>query len=302
MDSRAGLKRSGVSCVLERYSEARAITKEAGVTCRSKNGRVLRFMTPATSHPEIGSHSCACTCEEHKREAHSIQRSLLPTRDLTAGSIEIAFRYAPFAEVGGDFADFFVLPDGPIDLYLGDVVGKGLPAALYAALVMGTIRGIHKRDQDTALVLARLNERLLMRPVPGRFCATLYARFDPAIRQLTFSNAGLPLPLLLSKTGCRALGQGGFPSGMFPEANYDQHTVQLLADDIVLFATDGLHELCNREGVEFSTERLTEIWKQCGGRSAAQAVQLLFDAVGAFSRSGPQDDVTAVVLKVAGNL
>jgi phosphoserine phosphatase RsbU/P len=256
-------------------------------------------MTLAPIHPGIESHSCGCICDEYKREARSIQASLLPTRDLTVGSVEIAFRYAPLAEVGGDFADFFVLPDGAIGLYLGDVVGKGLPAALYAGLVMGTMRGIHKTDEDTASVVALLNDRLLMRPVPGRFCATLYARFDPAIRQLSFSNAGLPFPLLLSKTGCIRLGQGGFPSGMLPKASYDLHTVQLWADDVVLFATDGLHELCNPEGTEFSTKRLTEIWSQCGGKSAAQALQFLFDALGAFSDQGPQDDVTAVVLKVA---
>lgn len=257
-------------------------------------------MTLLTIHPDCASLACGRVCEEYKREAQSIQRSLLPTRDLTAGSVEIAFRYTPFLEVGGDFADFFVLPDGVTSLYVGDVVGKGLPAALYAALVMGTIRGIHKTGVDAASVLALLNQRLQVRPVPGRFCATLYARLDPAVQQLTFSNAGLPSPLLLSKTGCRPLGQGGFPSAMFPDASYDLHTVQLSAGDLVLFATDGLHELCNPEGIEFSTQRLTEIWSQCGGKSAAQSLQFLFDAVGAFSDTGPQDDVTAIVLKVTG--
>jgi serine phosphatase RsbU (regulator of sigma subunit) len=256
-------------------------------------------MTLTTNNPRIESPACGCICDEYKREAHGIQASLLPTRDLTVGPVAIAFRHAPFAEVGGDFADFFVLPDGAIGLYLGDVVGKGLPAAMYAALVMGTMRGIHKTGEDTASVVSLLNDRLLMRPVPGRFCATLYARFDPAIRQLSFSNAGLPFPLLLSKTGCKRLGHGGLPSGMFPKASYDLHTVQLCADDVILFATDGLHELCNPEGIEFSTKRLTEIWSQCGGKSAAQALQFLFDALGAFSDRGPQDDVTAVVLKVA---
>jgi len=259
---------------------------------------VSRRMDLTTNNSRIESHPCGCICDEYKKEAQSIQASLLPTRDLTVGPVEIAFRYAPFAEVGGDFADFFVLPDGLIDIYLGDVVGKGLPAALYAALVMGTVRGIHKRGKDTSSVLSLLNDRLWTRPVPGRFCGTLYARFDPTIRRLSFSNAGLPLPVLLSKNGCRRLGDGGFPSGMFPNASYDLHTVELRTDDVVLFATDGLHEFCNPEGVEFSTKTLTEIWSQCGGKSAAQALQFLFDAMGGFSDFGPQDDVTAVVLKV----
>jgi phosphoserine phosphatase RsbU/P len=256
-------------------------------------------MTLIAVHPELNGLPCDYICEEYKKEAQSIQSSLLPARDLTARAVEVAFRYTPFAEVGGDFADFFVLDDGFTGLYLGDVVGKGLPAALYAALVMGVIRGIHKTGIDPASVLSLLNDRLLLRPVSGRFSATLYARFDPVLHELTFSNAGLPSPLLLSKTGCRTLGQGGFPSGMFLHANYDLHRVQLSTGDVVLFATDGLHELCNPEGIEFSAERLTEIWSQCGEKSAAQSLQFVFDALGAFSDAGPQDDVTAIVLKVA---
>jgi hypothetical protein len=69
-------------------------------------------------------------------------------------SVDIAFRFIPFSDVGGDFVDFFRLPDGPIGIYLGDVVGKGLSAAMFAALVMGTLRGIHKSGTDTARVLS----------------------------------------------------------------------------------------------------------------------------------------------------
>lgn len=255
-------------------------------------------MTLGIIHREIEGLPCDLVCEEYKREAERVQSSLLPARDLTAAGVELAFRYVPYAEVGGDFTDFFILPDGIIGLYLGDVVGKGLPGAMYAALVMGTLRGIHKTGEGPASVLALLNDRLLVRPVAGRFCATLYACFDPRSRQLSFSNAGLPFPLLLSNTGCRVLGQGGLPAGMFPKTSYDLHTVQLSDEDAVLFATDGLHELCNSQGMQFSAQRLTQIWSQCGGASAAQAMQILFDALGAFSDAGQQDDITAVVLKV----
>src|SRR5208337_791226 len=159
--------------------------------------------------------TCDRICDEHAREAKIIQSSLLPTTMLCHESVEIAFRFIPFADVGGDFADFFFLPDGCIGIYLGDVVGKGLPAAMFAALVMGTLRGIHKTGTDTALVLERLNERMAQRPICGRFCSTLYALFNVATRELIFSNAGMPHPLLISGTTCRQLGEGGLPSGMF---------------------------------------------------------------------------------------
>jgi serine phosphatase RsbU (regulator of sigma subunit) len=101
------------------------------------------------------------------REARLIQDSLLPTASLRDRGIEIAFRFTPFFQVGGDFVDFFRLPEGLIGLYIGDVVGKGLPATMYGALVMGILRGVHKGNVDTGAVLSLLNQRLLQRPLPG---------------------------------------------------------------------------------------------------------------------------------------
>ena len=238
-------------------------------------------------------------CDEHILEAKLIQSSLLPTEGLRHHAVEIAFRFIPFSEVGGDFVDFFALPNGFVGIYLGDVVGKGLPAAMYAALVIGTLRGIHKSGTDTDSVLARLNDRLLQRPLPGRFCSTLYALFNPATRELIFSNAGMPLPLLVSGTVCRELGAGGLPSGLFPGATYGRHVVQLGAGDCVLFATDGLHEACNHKGVEFCTTELAEVWAQCGSKTATASANFVFDRQVAFSNgSAPHDDITAAVLKV----
>jgi sigma-B regulation protein RsbU (phosphoserine phosphatase) len=243
--------------------------------------------------------ACGRICDEHIREAQLIQSSLLPTDGISRESVEIAFRCTPFFEVGGDFADVFCLPDGTVGIYLGDVVGKGLPAAMYGALVMGTLRGLHKTGTDTARVLASLNERLVQRPIPGRFCSTLYALFNPAKRELFFSNAGMPLPLLVSQTACRELGEGGLPSGMFPGATYERHVVQLGRGDCLLFASDGLHELRNRDGVEFCANQLAETWAQCERKSAAEAVDFIFDRQMAFSNGiAPHDDVTAIVLKV----
>ena len=96
---------------------------------------------------------------------------------MIAPSFEIAYRFSPYAGVGGDFADFFELPDGQVGIYVGDVVGKGLPAALYAALVMGLLRGLHKTGSGTADSLSLLNERMLVRPVTG-VTPPRYTRFS----------------------------------------------------------------------------------------------------------------------------
>lgn len=237
-----------------------------------------------------------------REEARQIQYSLLPASALETTSFEIACRFSPFAGVGGDFADFFEIPDGQVGIYVGDVVGKGLPAALYAALVMGLLRGLHKTGTSTSDSLALLNDRMLVRPVSGRFAATLYALYDPASRKLIFSNAGLPQPLVVSKSGCRPLGEGGLPSGIFPGAKYDSCTVQLNPGDAVLFATDGLHELRDRYDKDFSWERLQDIWLQCRSKSAEESLGLVFEGARDFCEGGSeqQDDITAVVLKVRG--
>lgn len=232
-------------------------------------------------------------------EARLIQSSLIPTAPLVDYGIEIAFHFTPFFDVGGDFVDFFRLPDGLIGLYMGDVVGKGLPAAMYGALVMGTLRGIHKSDTNTATVLSLLNQRLLQRPLPGCFCCTLYAVFDPATRKLSFSNAGLPYPLHNSSGECNPIGQGGLPSGLLTSATYDSHTVQLSPGDSVLFATDGLHESMNAEGIEFSAAGMPNLWSQCHSKSARESLDHLFGGLLVFSDGArSHDDITAIVLKV----
>jgi len=237
--------------------------------------------------------------EDEKDEARQIQRSLLPEESLKGPTFEIAYRFSPFAEVGSDFADFFYMPDGLVGIYVGDVVGKGLSAAMYAALVMGMFRGIHKTGRDTANALSLLNQRLLVRPVSGRYSATLYAVFDPVTLKLIFSNAGLPYPLLVTKSGCSQLGEGGLPSGLMLNSSYDLHRVQLAPGDAVLFATDGLHELRDRDNEDFSWNRLKEIWHQCWAMPAEASLDFLFDRAREFAEGGRQhDDITTVVLKI----
>jgi phosphoserine phosphatase RsbU/P len=239
------------------------------------------------------------TLEAARDEARLIQDSLLPRGTLRGVAFEVAFRFAPLGEVGGDFADFFQLPNGLVGMYMGDVVGKGLTAAMYASLVMGTIRGINKTGEDTGAVLGLLNKRLRVRPVPGRYSSMIYSLFDPRSGVLTFSNAGVPLPLLVSGGGCRSLGEGGFPSGMFPDASYEIHSAQLSPGDAVLFATDGLHEMRNAQDEDLSWGKLEEIWRQCRCKSADECLDFLFEQAREFSASsGSHDDVTAVVLKV----
>ena len=242
---------------------------------------------------------CDHICGADTLEAREIQQSLIPSGGLKSSRFEVAFRFSPLAEVGGDFADFFTLPNGLIGLYLGDVVGKGLSAAMYASLVMGMMRGINKTGAEPSDVLALLSRRIRVRPVTGRYCTTLYALFNPVSNELKFANAGLPYPVLVSKAGVSQLALGGIPSGMFAGTTYEQHLVRLSPGDVVLFATDGLHEMRNHSGDDFSWKQLPETWSNCAQKSADESLRILFEGVMHFSpHSAQKDDITAVALKV----
>lgn len=232
-------------------------------------------------------------------EARNIQQAMVAVEPLKAHPIEFACKFRPVAEVGGDFLDYFWLSDHRLGFYLGDVVGKGLPAALYAALAVGTLRGINKTGEQPPHVLEQLNERLRMRVVPGRYCAAQYAVFDPPTGELWFANAGLPRPLHITGTGCRELGEGGLPSGLFAEAHYDRQSARLGGGEAVLFTTDGLLEAHNAAREEFGAERVGQVCDRHSQESADGILAAVFAALDEFVGSARQhDDITVAVLKL----
>jgi phosphoserine phosphatase RsbU/P len=272
---------------LRGHQSARALSSPEELRMRD-----TEVLTPATATK---------VSDESRTEAQIIQVSLLPKCTLRGPGFEVAFRFSPLDDVGGDFADFFLLPNGHVGIYVGDVVGKGLIAAMYGALVMGTMRGTNKTGEDPAAVLGLLNKRLMVRPVPDRYCCTLYADYDPQTRQLNFSNAGEPYPLLASKAGCCSIGEGGIPSGLFPEVAYDTYRMKLEPGDAVLFSTDGLHELQDSKGQDLSWNMLGQFWKNARGKSADEALDHLFTSIEPYAADGRrQDDITAVALKITG--
>jgi CheY-like chemotaxis protein len=229
-------------------------------------------------------------------EACLIQKTLLPREPLLGLNFEITYLLRAFTEVGGDFLDYFCLSDGKLGIYMGDVTGKGLPAAMYAALAVGALRSIHKTGVEPAAVLNLFNKRLLVRPVPSRYCASQYAIFDSATLELRLANAGLPLPLHLSASGCRPIGDGGLPSGLFGFATYLQSTFQLAQGDAILFATDGLSEARNKHGEPFGTSRLINLCAKLDYNAPDLFLRSLFDVIAQFTERQQSDDMAAVLL------
>lgn len=233
-------------------------------------------------------------------EARSIQQSLLPAEPLSSPVFEVACKVRAAAAVGGDFLDYFWLANQTLGLYLGDVVGKGLSAAFYAALSAGILRGIAKTDAEPTFILERLNDRLLDRRVCGRYCVVQYALYTPATRELRFANAGLmPRPLHISRYGCRELGDGGFPCGMFQNAHYDLYRGRLEPGDTVFFATDGLIDAQDASGRQFGIEGLKKACAASAGKSVLTILEDVFRTLDTFTLGARQyDDMTAAALRI----
>jgi sigma-B regulation protein RsbU (phosphoserine phosphatase) len=151
--------------------------------------------------------------EEELEEARSIQAVMLPAESLRTKLVTLSHEFQPVSAVGGDFLDHFELLDGTIGLYLCDVSGKGLPAALYPALAVGTLRGVHKTGAFPSDTLATFNRRLMIRGMPRRHAAIQYAVFDPRSGELQNASAGMPGSFISARKAAARWSSRGFPRG-----------------------------------------------------------------------------------------
>jgi phosphoserine phosphatase RsbU/P len=251
--------------------------------------------------PPLELHGIEKLREEELEEARAIQSVMLPAESLRAGAVMISHEFQPIAAVGGDFLDYFQLTDESVGLYLGDVSGKGLPAALYAALAVGTLRGVHKTGTSPHDVLATLNRRLMIRGMPRRHTAIQYAVFDPSSHELQISSAGMPGPFHLCAKGCHTLELTGIPPGLFAATSYETLTLRLQPGESVLFCTDGITDAFARDGEQFGIERLQELCDAYRPVSPVELLGRIFAAVENFSRGREQhDDMAAAVFQYCG--
>ncbi|HXR33187.1 MAG TPA: SpoIIE family protein phosphatase [Verrucomicrobiae bacterium] len=254
---------------------------------------------PVLTHP-ADLHSIERLREQELEEARAIQSVMLPGEPLRSDCVTISHEFQPVAEVGGDYLDYFLLPDGMIGLYLGDVCGKGLPAALYAALAVGTLRGVHKTGQAPAKVLSLLNKRLLLRGITERYTVIQYAIFDSFRAQMRIASAGMLGPLLIRGNECSVMQLAGFPPGLFSGVIYDEFTLNLVPGDSVLFCTDGLTDAQNGHGREFDLGGIQDVCHRHAGDSPTDLLNHVFSAIQEFSKNCAQsDDMTAAVFHYA---
>src|SRR5579883_2804596 len=236
--------------------------------------------------------------EQELRTAQVIQRTFLPKDIPLLPGWQLLPYYQPAREVGGDFYDFIALPDGRLGLVIGDVTGKGIPAALVMTATRTMLRAVAPQTASPGEVLAQVNE-LLRADIPaGMFVTCFYAVLDPASGQTCYANAGQDLPALRHDDG--ALGElraTGMPLGLLPGISYDEGETTLTAGDLLLFYSDGLVEAHNPRREMFGLPRLRELVE--AQASDEMLIQALLEALAQFTGANweQEDDVTLVTLQ-----
>ena len=235
--------------------------------------------------------------DEELRTASRIQQALLPEGRRTGRFFDAVGASIPSRAIGGDFFDYQDLGDGRLGFGLGDVTGKGAPAALLTALVQGILAAHASTTARPDEVIALVNRILLSRRIESRFLTLFLGALSPDGR-LTFCNAGQNPPLLFTSSGTRRLETGGTLVGAFENATYDSEELQLRPGDTLVLYSDGITEAMNVAGEEFGEDRVRDVVQGVLGESPERILKAVFDAVAAFARGAPQhDDLTAVVLR-----
>ena len=244
--------------------------------------------------------------EKELRFAQRVQQALLPVElPKRLKGVDAGWRLEPARELGGDLYEFLSLEPHSLTVAVGDVSGKGVPAALYSAFVGELVRSRTFRRRfatgptGPADVLASMNRILHERRLEEYYCTLLYAQFDFKRRLVTLANSGLPYPIHSTEQGCAQIQCPGMPLGSFPEVTYDELTVPLTAGDVFVFCSDGIFEAMNADGDEFGAERLTDVIERTRTQPAQAIVDAIFEAAIAFRGEAIQnDDMTSVVVKV----
>jgi sigma-B regulation protein RsbU (phosphoserine phosphatase) len=244
--------------------------------------------------------------EKELRFAQRVQAALLPTElPIPLRSADLAARFQAARELGGDLHDFLAPEPNTLVVAVGDVSGKGVPAALYSAFAgelvrSRTFRRRYQPDRFSASgVLQSMNTILHERQLEEYYCTLCYAVFDFRRHTVMLANSGLPYPVRCTQDECGQIQLPGLPLGSFAGSTYDSVTLPLRQGDLFVFCTDGIFEAFNEQGAEFGARRLIETIHDARQQPARVVVDAVFDAVRAFRGDAPQsDDMTAVVVKI----
>jgi phosphoserine phosphatase RsbU/P len=242
--------------------------------------------------------------EQEMRIAAEIQQALLPKMARAGSFFAAAAASLPCRSIGGDFYDYVDLPGGALGFALGDVAGKGPPAALLSAMMQGIFAAQAASSDSPSQTISRVNLALYRRGIESRFVTLMYGTLAPDGR-LTYCNAGHNPPLVLSREGAalsiRRLEVGGPIVGLFEGATFEEETVALKPDDWLIVFSDGVSEAMSASGDEYGETRIVECAEKGMALEPRQLLEALFADVRSFAHGAAQsDDITAMVLRYGG--
>ncbi|MDQ7086967.1 MAG: PP2C family protein-serine/threonine phosphatase [Acidobacteriota bacterium] len=232
--------------------------------------------------------------------AREVQQELLPEASPRIAGLDIAFTCRPAAAVGGDSIDFLELPEGRLGLVVGDVVGKGIAAALLMANLQSLVRALAPGEPSPARLHQRLSAALGRRGRPGRFVTLACVYLDPATGDLRYSLAGHHPPLVVGPAGVRELDRGGLPLGITDLVAYREGTDRLAPGETLLLFTDGLVEAPPESGAdeEFGKQRLMDLARRHHEQGAEALLERVLEALAAWVGDKPAaDDTTVLVVR-----
>ncbi len=232
--------------------------------------------------------------------AGSLQVSFFPSKLPEIPGWKLAAAFHPARETSGDFYDIITLPDQKLGILIGDVVDKGVSAALYMALSWTLIRTFAiQYPNQPELVLGAVNRRIIEDTDATRFVTAFYGVIDPRDGTMVYCNAGHPPPILIragETESLLGLARTGIPLGIDADQAWEQGVAQLACGDVVVSHTDGITDAQNADGDFFDQERLDEILRKVQGLSAEEIKELVLDRVAAFKGDADQYDDMALLV------
>ena len=238
--------------------------------------------------------------EQEMRIAADIQQALLPKGGRIGAFFRLAAASIPCRSIGGDFYDYVDLPGGAFGFALGDVAGKGPPAALLSAMMQGIFAAQAAASDTPCETIARVNLALYKRGIESRFVTLMYGSLEPDGR-LTYCNAGHNPPLVVGKGQVRRLETGGPIVGLFAGAVFEEETVLLAPGEWLIVFSDGVSEALSADGEEYGEARILATTRTHADRQPQELLQAIFADVRDFTKGAPQsDDITALVLRYGG--
>jgi len=232
-------------------------------------------------------------------KAREIQEGLLPKKIPQVKGLEVAGTWQPASVVGGDYFDVLKFSDSKIGVCIGDVVGKGMSAALLMANLQASFRAFAAEEVSPGALLGKLNEVVCNNIASDKFVTFWYCAIDATENRLTYASAGHWPPILFHKSGEAVPSrEGGTPLGIFPGWKYEDGGFPLASGDRLVLYTDGLTEAMNSDQQEFGEGRLLELCSRNIALSASEFLAAIREEVVTFCNGNFQDDFTLVVVAV----